>query len=254
MKRNHFTLIELLIVIAIIAILAAMLLPALNKARDRAKQSSCLNNLKQIGGAINFYAKDYNDFIVPTNGRTEYDGSMHSTPWSFLLSTNRASGGSKYGLGYLPGNAWDLDIRDPKSLLNCPAIPIEQTKCPISGSRWAYGTTYGLNNAISLPPASIRSSSFSWYSAYYPLTTVFQTRLGSIRNSGSVFMVGDTIATGNTDMYGLWNVLLKPGHLYPVHLNNGNMIFADGHGKSLRPELRWYSWSTSVLTTQPPWR
>ena len=71
--RSAFTLIELLVVIAIIAILAAMLMPALQQARERAQLTKCVNNLRELGTSSNMYSGEFDDWIIPTqNGLTNY--------------------------------------------------------------------------------------------------------------------------------------------------------------------------------------
>src|SRR6266511_2319143 len=75
-QRRGFTLIELLVVVGIIAILAALLLPALDKAKTQARTIECLNNKRQMGLAWLMYAEDHNDWLVP-NSDFRFSADQH---------------------------------------------------------------------------------------------------------------------------------------------------------------------------------
>ncbi|MEI8244194.1 MAG: type II secretion system protein [Lentisphaerota bacterium] len=110
-KKKSFTLIELLVVVAIIAILAGMLLPALGKAREKAKTTKCINNMKQLGNGMSFYFVDYSD-CVPQPLST--DGSTLNTQWDYLIRTYVGLPASAVnGVGGYP--------RGEKSVYHCPA-------------------------------------------------------------------------------------------------------------------------------------
>lgn len=112
-----FTLIELLVVIAIIALLAAILFPVFSRAREKARQSTCTSNLKQIGMAFAVYCQDFDGWYPPGNS---YTGNTFNGNWLYYLS----AGSQVWKLGYLPGG--NTAIAGNKSpLLNCPSNEVQ---------------------------------------------------------------------------------------------------------------------------------
>jgi len=140
-KRKGFTLIELLVVIAIIAILAALLLPVLAKARQKARQSVCMNNLKQIGLAVHMYLNDYNEYFYPVWWAYTSDYNSYRAT-GFLRTLNRK--------GYLTGGVLQYNVENDSGHIShatgvfaCPDLDDGRRNAPWPVNDYGYNYYLG---------------------------------------------------------------------------------------------------------------
>ena len=207
--KIYFTLIELLIVLAIIAILAALLLPALNKAREKSKITSCAGNLKQQGMLVALYADDNEGFIVPA--KTQGLGRDPNTNWT----RNHAR-----LLGVLYLDIKDEDNYFRKNIFACPSLNEEYGE---NGWTW-WMRGYGFNAGNMVEGLMIETDG----SAEMPHSK--PRKMSGIPSPSCVFAIADV---NDTPVY-YNNANISPMNIssqYNRHDHGGNICYLDGHVK-----------------------
>ena len=218
MKKTIFTLIELLVVIAIIAILASMLLPALNKAREKAKTISCVNQLKQCMLTMIQYTNDNNEWMLSYDGNR--DVSTTRSSYSVKLCTQGYIDGENLGAtanryaGYFVSNVWV-----------CPsAVRIYKR---VDGNRTFSDNVYGV-------PYRCRTDDGA---AYYAPRIAFKISQRKYSKSPSTFgyLADSTNSTTTGSPWKAWDPVSGIPSYWVAAYHDGktNMSFLDGHVETL---------------------
>jgi prepilin-type N-terminal cleavage/methylation domain-containing protein len=212
--KKHFTLIELLVVIAIIAILAAMLLPALSAARGRARNTTCLNQFKQIGTYLHLYCSSYDDFApAPETGGTYVagtDGTGGAFPSVLWKTTIRSAGEGETDADRGKSKSWRI--------FQCPSDPGKDNDSNYTGFKL-------MNNApkyISYP--------VWWFSEKYTSKTYLQNYRLSPQTANRVIM---------TD-YGFLNA-----NAYEHSDKSSSVLCLDGHAQLVQHQ-EYSKWGKDV--------
>ncbi|OGV47656.1 MAG: hypothetical protein A2017_21850 [Lentisphaerae bacterium GWF2_44_16] len=210
-----FTLLELLIVISIIAILAAMLLPALKSARNLAKEIKCLNNEKQIYGFASFYTQDYNDYLLPDQAFIGTDRCVFPR----LLQE----------IGIAPqGTYANIGAPVAGKMYHCPMEPLTAFS-PYTGGNWR-GTHYGLNGYICGHDFNTSTGAYT-----YPLLKVTKISQTSKRLYG-----GDNNGNSYPEINSTTGLVMR-------HSGKSSAFYIDGHAGTVKaiPAYSSYEWGVS---------